>query len=155
MLIGLIAASADAFVTIDASLSARCTRRVPSLFYRDSNITEADLTNKRRPDFKTRMRSIVKQQQRKSWSPNNMKTAVTLEEYANVIKEGRERNRIVVANFHATWCKVIIVLMCNVIALLSIVCSSFSTVAAFSPRNASLYVQHSTKWLYPTLTSFI
>jgi thiol:disulfide interchange protein len=64
----------------------------------------ADKNNKL--DFKQRMRSIAKQQERTVWRPENMKTAVTLEEYANVIEEARKSNSVVVVNFHATWCKV-------------------------------------------------
>jgi len=52
------------------------------------------------------MRSIAKQQERTVWRPENMKTAVTLQEYANVIEEARKSNSVVVVNFHATWCKV-------------------------------------------------
>lgn len=113
VLIGFIAASAQAFVIMDGLPPVSSVRHVSSLFYRDSDVNDgAYLVNKRIPDFKQRMRNLVKQQQRKSWRPNNMKTAVTLEEYANVIKEGREKKCIVIVNFHATWCKVIIVFFC-------------------------------------------
>jgi len=40
-----------------------------------------------------------------SWRPSNVKTAVSLEEFANVIQEGRSKNQLVVVRFYATWCK--------------------------------------------------
>jgi len=86
-----------------------------ALFYKDSaDVYEENITDQKTSkvsDFKLRMRSIVKQRQlnRKgsnAWRPENFKTAVSLQEYSNVIEEGRRSKRTVVVTFHATWCKV-------------------------------------------------
>jgi hypothetical protein len=60
-------------------------------------------------DFQSKMRNIVAQRtkrKREVARPANVKSAVSLEEFANVINEGRKERRLVVVRFHATWCKV-------------------------------------------------
>ena len=60
-------------------------------------------------DFQSRMKNIVKQNRRRSNAmnrPKNVKTATSLEEFADVIEEGRREGKLVVVRFVATWCKV-------------------------------------------------
>jgi hypothetical protein len=109
ILTAVLFASANAFTSLHLSTSTQSTRLLSStLFFRDSGVYDGDIsTNNRKPDFKQRMKRIVKQQTTTAWRPDNMKTAASLQEYANVIEEGRLTNRVVVVNFHATWCKVV------------------------------------------------
>ena len=102
MIISVLIASANAFTSISSSTTT--TRCHSTLFYRDDDY-QIDHPIKR-SDFKQRMKNIVKKQKRTAWRPDNMRTADTLQEYANAIEEARRMDRIVVVNFHATWCKV-------------------------------------------------
>lgn len=102
MIISVLIASSNAFTSINTSTTS--TRCHSTLFFRDDDY-QIDLPIKR-PDFKQRMKNIVKKQNRTAWRPDNMRTADTLQEYANVIEEARRMDRLVVVNFHATWCKV-------------------------------------------------
>jgi thiol-disulfide isomerase/thioredoxin len=60
--------------------------------------------------FQGRMKSIVALRTRRRRSeirrPRNVKNAISLEEFVDVIDEGRKDGRLVVVRFHATWCKV-------------------------------------------------
>jgi thiol-disulfide isomerase/thioredoxin len=59
-------------------------------------------------ELQSKMRSIVAQrtrQRRETRRPPNVKSAISLEEFATVIDEGRREGRLVVVRFHATWCK--------------------------------------------------
>jgi hypothetical protein len=113
--ITVLVASSNAFTAINTIKKAQpTTRSSTNLFYRNDTDVYQESTHKR-PDFRQRMKSIVKQQQRTEWRPENMKTATSLQEYANVIEEGRRNNCLVVVNFHATWCKVSI--QCIIVAI--------------------------------------
>ena len=72
-------------------------------------------------DFQSRMKRATIQNNRRSgvgsnrraktasstlWRPPNVKIAVSLEDFSNVIEEGRAKNQVVVVRFYATWCKV-------------------------------------------------
>lgn len=64
-------------------------------------------------DFQSRMKRIVIQQQKDSASISsrrlrrpNVKSVVSLEEFASVIDDGRREGKLIVVRFHATWCKV-------------------------------------------------
>ena len=73
-------------------------------------------------DFQSRMKRATIQNNRRSgvgsnrrgktasgttsWRPPNVKIAVSLEDFSNVIEEGRTKNQVVVVRFYATWCKV-------------------------------------------------
>lgn len=72
-------------------------------------------------DFQSRMKRAAIQNNRRSvgsnrrgktassstsWRPPNVKIAVSLEDFSNVIEEGRTNNQVVVVRFYATWCKV-------------------------------------------------
>ncbi len=70
-------------------------------------------------DFQSRMKRIVVNQKRGGTSssatqrrntslyrPKNVKSATSLEEFADVIEEGRRDGKVVVVRFYATWCKV-------------------------------------------------
>jgi len=75
-----------------------------SISFRDDDVAEMDVER----DFQSRMRNIVAQRtkrRREVVRPANVKSAVSLEEFANVINEGRKEGRLVVVRFHATWCK--------------------------------------------------
>ncbi|KAL7514369.1 hypothetical protein ACHAXN_011550 [Cyclotella atomus] len=101
--ITVLVASSHAFTLINTSTQPTA-RRSTNLFYRN-DVDVYQESAPKRPDFRQRMKSIVKQQQRTEWRPDNMKTATSLQEYANVIEEGRRNKCLVVVNFHATWCK--------------------------------------------------
>lgn len=72
-------------------------------------------------DFQSRMKRATIQNNRRSgvgsnrrgktasstsWRPPNVKIAVSLEDFSNVIEEGRTNGQVVVVRFYATWCKV-------------------------------------------------
>lgn len=71
-------------------------------------------------DFQSRMKRAAIQNNRrsvgsnrrgktassKSWRPPNVRIAVSLEDFSNVIEEGRTNNQVVVVRFYANWCKV-------------------------------------------------
>ena len=73
-------------------------------------------------DFQSRMKRAAIQNNRRSgvgsnrrgktassttsWRPPNVKIAVSLEDFSNVIEEGRANGQVVVVRFYATWCKV-------------------------------------------------
>jgi thiol-disulfide isomerase/thioredoxin len=87
-------------------LHARPTTR---MFFRDDldrpSFDDVDLE-----DFATKMKSIVAQRttatrRRQQVRPSNMRTSETLDEFANIIDEGRRDGKVVVARFHASWCK--------------------------------------------------
>lgn len=107
-----------------SSTSLFATPRQPStLYFRDSSdigdevieidgFTTSNANNGKPSDFQSRMKRIAIQQQRPSsrqqssaWTPENARTAVTLQEFADVIEEGRRKNKMVVVKFHASWCK--------------------------------------------------
>jgi thiol-disulfide isomerase/thioredoxin len=71
-------------------------------------------------DFQSRMKRAATQNNRRSgggsnrrgktssstsWRPPNVKIAVSLEDFSNVIEEGRTKKQVVVVRFYATWCK--------------------------------------------------
>lgn len=106
-ILGILVASSSAFTTIDTTSRTCTSHRSTSLFYRDSSDVHEPSTSikkKTASDFTQRMKSIV--QKRPVPRLENMKTATSLEEYANVIEEARESKRMVVVKFHAVWCKV-------------------------------------------------
>lgn len=115
ILIGILIVSSSAFNAVD-TVRQFSRHYSTALFYQDSadlyKESTTDQKTSKVSDFKLRMRSIVKQRQstgRKStsaWRPQNFRTAVSLQEYFNVIEEGRRSKRTVVVKFHATWCKV-------------------------------------------------
>jgi hypothetical protein len=93
------------------------------LSYRDDDHDSLETKKKSSPasDFQSRMKRAALQSIRSSssnsgggirkgtgtsWRPSNVKTAVSLEEFANIIQEGRSKNQLVVVRFYATWCKV-------------------------------------------------
>lgn len=103
-------------------------RRPTSLFFRDdadpavkvhdlsSMTNNKNSTRRKQPtDFKSRMKRILVQQgsktqthpstKKNTWRPENIKMAVSLEDFSKVIEEGREMNKLVVVRFFATWCK--------------------------------------------------
>ncbi|KAL7484836.1 hypothetical protein ACHAW6_010456 [Cyclotella cf. meneghiniana] len=114
ILIGILIVSSSAFNAVD-TVRHFSRHYSTALFYKDSaDVYKDSITDQKTSkvsDFKLRMRSIVKQRQstgRKStsaWRPQNFKTAISLQEYFNVIEEGRRSKRTVVVKFHATWCK--------------------------------------------------
>ncbi len=69
-----------------------------------------DQTTKSPSDFRSRMKAILVQQRKESaLSPrrtNNVKSVISLEDFASVIEDGRREGKVVVVRFHATWCKV-------------------------------------------------
>jgi hypothetical protein len=76
-----------------------------SISFRDDDVAEMDVER----DFQSKMRDIVAQRtrrRREAVRPANVRGVVSLEEFANVINEGRKEGRLVVVRFHATWCKV-------------------------------------------------
>jgi thiol-disulfide isomerase/thioredoxin len=93
------------------------------LSYRDDDHDSLEPKKKSSPpsDFQSRMKRAALQSIRSSstssssssrrgtgtssWRPSNIKTAASLEEFANVIQEGRSKNQLVVVRFYATWCK--------------------------------------------------
>ncbi|KAL7433512.1 hypothetical protein ACHAXM_003593 [Skeletonema potamos] len=92
------------------------------LSYRDDDHDSLETKKKSSPasDFQSRMKRAALQSIRSSssnsgggirkgtgtsWRPSNVKTAVSLEEFANIIQEGRSKNQLVVVRFYATWCK--------------------------------------------------
>mmetsp|Transcript_2047 Transcript_2047/g.3367 ORF Transcript_2047/g.3367 Transcript_2047/m.3367 type:complete len:227 (-) Transcript_2047:112-792(-) len=84
------------------------------LSYRDDEHDSADSKKTKSPfpanDFQSRMKRaalqrVTSSKRRTSWRPPNVKTAVSLEEFASVIQEGRTNNQLVVVRFYATWCK--------------------------------------------------
>mgnify|MGYP000234371119 CR=1 FL=1 len=91
-------------------------RHSTNLFYRDHDdqleaeiqgLNDADNKVKEKvTDFRSRMRSIVVKQQRSPSSRQSSSLQVeSLEEYADVISQGRTENKVVVVRFTATWCK--------------------------------------------------
>mmetsp|Transcript_34614 Transcript_34614/g.62335 ORF Transcript_34614/g.62335 Transcript_34614/m.62335 type:complete len:218 (-) Transcript_34614:123-776(-) len=89
-----------------------------SIFFRDTDsfdeIGGSPKKNVEKPsDFQSRMKSIVVQQKsstspkskNKVYRPKNVKTAVSLKEFADVIEEARREDKVVVVRFIATWCK--------------------------------------------------
>ena len=96
-------------------LSSRSTRwSTTQLSYRDDDHDSGE-SKKKSPspakDFQSRMKRVALQRtknssrRRTSWRPPNVKTAESLEEFANVIQEGRTNKKLVVVRFFATWCK--------------------------------------------------
>lgn len=92
-------------------------RHSTNLFYRDHDdqleaeipgLNDADSKVSKVTDFRSRMRSIVVKQQR---SPSSRQSSSlyqhveSLEQYADVISQGRKENKVVVVRFTATWCK--------------------------------------------------
>lgn len=96
------------------------------LSYRDNEHESGESNHNRKKspspaakqDFQSRMRRAALQRIRNSsgtgrrggssgssWRPPNVKTAISLEDFANVIQEGRTNNQLVVVRFYATWCK--------------------------------------------------
>mmetsp|Transcript_4627 Transcript_4627/g.7122 ORF Transcript_4627/g.7122 Transcript_4627/m.7122 type:complete len:232 (+) Transcript_4627:318-1013(+) len=93
------------------------------LSYRDNEHDSGESSNKKKTpsspakDFQSRMKRAALQRIRNSsssgrrggrvasWRPPNVKTAISLEDFANVIQEGRTNNQLVVVRFYATWCK--------------------------------------------------
>ena len=69
-------------------------------------------------DFQSRMKNIIVKQNktpqgrnRNLYRPKNVKSAVSLEEFASVIEEGRRDDKVIVVRFYATWCKVIFIML--------------------------------------------
>jgi hypothetical protein len=97
---------------LSSRLSSR--RSGSRIFFRDAEdpldvAAGAERTPTEDADFRGKMRSIVAQrtkQRRETRRPPNVRSAVSLEEFATVIDEGRREGRLVVVRFHATWCKV-------------------------------------------------
>mmetsp|Transcript_14297 Transcript_14297/g.20297 ORF Transcript_14297/g.20297 Transcript_14297/m.20297 type:complete len:241 (+) Transcript_14297:304-1026(+) len=98
------------------------------LSYRDNEHDSGESNNNKKKsptspakqDFQSRMKRVALQRIRNSssnsggrrgggrgtsWRPPNVKTAISLEDFANVIQEGRTNNQLVVVRFYATWCK--------------------------------------------------
>lgn len=96
------------------------------LSYRDNEHDSGESNNNKKKspispakqDFQSRMKRVALQRNRNSsssrrrggsrgtsWRPPNVKTAISLEDFANVIQEGRTNNQLVVVRFYATWCK--------------------------------------------------
>mmetsp|Transcript_1934 Transcript_1934/g.4213 ORF Transcript_1934/g.4213 Transcript_1934/m.4213 type:complete len:243 (-) Transcript_1934:5-733(-) len=106
-------------------------RRPTSLFFRedtDPAVKVQDLSSmtnnkksarrKQPTDFKSRMKRILVQQQssgskaqthpstkKNTWRPENVRMAVSLEDFSKEIEEGRKMNKLIVVRFFATWCK--------------------------------------------------
>ncbi len=114
-----MAVAATAYNIVPSSSTSRPIRRTsPSTYYRQSGGSSstsisfrddelADLDVER--DFQSKMRNIVAQRTRRRREvvrPPNVRDAVSLEEFADLIEEGRRGGRLVVVRFHATWCKV-------------------------------------------------
>ena len=87
------------------------------LSYRDDELNDAienkDKKSSPASDFKSRMKRAALQNNRSSsrrrtgasWRPSNVKTVASLEDFSNVIQEGRTKNQLVVVRFYALWCK--------------------------------------------------
>jgi hypothetical protein len=75
------------------------------IFFRDDDVADVDVEQ----NFQSKMRNIVAQRTRRRREvvrPPNVRGAVSLEEFADAIEEGRREGKLVVVRFHATWCKV-------------------------------------------------
>ncbi|KAL7548318.1 hypothetical protein ACHAWF_012576, partial [Thalassiosira exigua] len=55
-------------------------------------------------DFRNRMKRLVAKERRRTSRPSNVRTVATLEEFAEVVEEGRREDAVVVVRFHASWC---------------------------------------------------
>lgn len=88
------------------------------LSYRDENDSLETKKSSSSSDFLSRMKRAALQSDRgsrssstrsrtgTSWRPPNIKAVVSLEDFYDVIQEGRMKNQLVVVRFYATWCKV-------------------------------------------------
>mmetsp|Transcript_5197 Transcript_5197/g.11402 ORF Transcript_5197/g.11402 Transcript_5197/m.11402 type:complete len:225 (-) Transcript_5197:187-861(-) len=102
-------------------------RSSTSVFYRDEDDSTFDAMNigmqkspnnenavdkkkKSSSDFQNRMKNTLVQRLRRSdattrYQPANVKIVTSLEEFANVIEQGRRDDKVVVAQFYADWCR--------------------------------------------------
>jgi thiol-disulfide isomerase/thioredoxin len=117
--VGFVASSkgitATAFVNPTSTVSTRSSssvlhaRPTTRMFFRD-DLDRPSFDDVGLEDFATKMKSIVAQRttaarRQQQVRPSNMKTSETLDEFANLIDEGRRDGKVVVVRFHASWCK--------------------------------------------------
>ncbi len=80
------------------------TSRTPLDF--QSRMKRAAIQNNRRSAGSVGSNRRGKTASSTSWRPPNVKIVVSLEDFSNVIEEGRTNNQVVVVRFYANWCKV-------------------------------------------------
>eukprot|EP00984_Skeletonema_dohrnii_P026653 scaffold16018_cov120-Skeletonema_dohrnii-CCMP3373.AAC.2 len=91
--------------------SHRIRLSTTQLSYRDDEHDTLESKKKSSPppakDFQSRMKRMAMRRREtgKSWRPPNVQTATSLEDFANIIQEGRTKNQLVVVRFYANWCK--------------------------------------------------
>ena len=91
----------DDSITIKTQKTSSPSR--PPLKDFQSRMKRATIQNNRRSGGSNRR---AKTASSTSWRPPNVKIAVSLEDFSNVIEEGRTKNQVVVVRFYASWCKV-------------------------------------------------